>query len=175
MNQRFAKSSLIDPELEANQKGNIKYFLQPYFSFRLYVLFSSNQRKAHFYGNEHDCTYQQLRHGNVPCIRLDKLKGYTDLLNLVERTWKGKLTKAAIYMRQPGEEKFTILCRRWYLGKLEECQDPVLDENSKQILWYSFEKNRLHILTTPPPAIDFKSEVQHALGTSTQHPSTGNP
>jgi hypothetical protein len=96
-------------------------------------------------------------------VLLDKQKGYTDLLRLVEQTWKGKLNTAAIYMREPGQEKFNKLCRRWYLGELEECDDPGTDQLQNQKLYYWFENYRLRLSFDQPAAIDFKEEIAKRL------------
>lgn len=173
MINRTDDSKLMRNETQANLTGDLKYFLLPFFTFRVHVHFKNPKRKCHFYGNEHECTYQQLKRGHVPHIVMDKIKGYTGLIKLIEHTWKNKITSAGIYMRLPGEEKFDRLCRRWYNGDWEEIQDPVIShEEAVTILYYSFEKNKLQIHTTPPEDIDFKTELTNALNKTTGTSST---
>lgn len=153
-----------DKDAKARLTYDIKHFLKPFFTFRLYVKFKANNKKSHFYGNEHQCTYNQLLYGQVPNIEMSRLKGYTDLINLVENTWKHKLTSATIYMRSDGSEKFDTACREYYNGELKDINDPVIDDsNDKRTLYYYFQNYRLFITTEDPAATDFKKEITDAL------------
>ena len=152
-------------EQKDNLTGNLKMLLMPYFSFRLFIKFNDRKgQKRHLYGNEHNCTNHQLQQQKVPFILLDKQKGYTDLINLVEKRWQKKYSAAAIYMRPPGEKTFSILCRRYYDGELEECQDPIITPELNQTLYYHFENHRLQLSTfAAPPLPNFKEEINKAL------------
>jgi hypothetical protein len=152
-------------EAAAHNKGDIKFFLQKYFLFRAYIVFKANNadkryaKKFHAYGNEHSVTYNQLRYNRHDSIILDRMKGYTDLVKLIERYYN-HYTRAQIYMRMPGEEKFNILCRDYNAkSELVECQDPVLpDEHLKKELFYIVHAG-LVIITEDPP--DANNTVHH--------------
>jgi hypothetical protein len=164
MINRTSKEQLIAAATAARQQNDIKHFLKPYFSFRLYVQFKDKTNKRHFYGNEHQCTFNQLKFAQVPHIELSRIKGYTDLINLVEVVWKAKTKTAAIYMRPEGSQSFDILCRRYYLGEIQQLNDPLLDDtNDARLLYYYFQANQLFITETNPANIDFKNEINHAL------------
>ncbi|MFZ4056976.1 MAG: hypothetical protein ACOYKE_02505 [Ferruginibacter sp.] len=148
----------------AAQEGDVKHFLKPYFSFRLYAQFKKDKKKVHFYGNEHQVTYQQLKFAQAKSIILNKEKGYTDLIKLVEVTWKNRLLSAVIYMRESDNAPFNIECRRYYNGEITDCNDPVISaENNFRELFYFFQNGILFITEEKPVEIDFKKEVNNAL------------
>lgn len=170
---------------EARQTGNLKHFLKPYLTFRMAVVFK-NENRTHLYGNEQGInSYKQLICGHVEYIKLSRLKGYTELLKYYERESRD-IVSAAIYMRQKDEGLFTIKCRAWYKGEVQEINDPVIDEgNDERIFYYQVDKNLNIIFSETPfahadgsnqtlhvPAvdeagkdelIDFKKEVSQAL------------
>lgn len=145
----MAQPFLIPGE-RAHFERNIKLLLQPYFEFRLYIVFKTAEGrpgpKRHFYGNEHQCTYTQLLHQKLPFISMDKLKGYNELIKLVEESYKGKYIGAKIYGREPGQEQFSILHRDYLRGELKECHDPVIAAGDQYYnLSYLIEKGRVII------------------------------
>lgn len=142
---------------EAHRTYNLKFFLMDYFLFRCYIVFK-NGKKWHGSGNEHSCTYNQLRYGRYDNIILDREKGYTDLINLIEGKYKGQYTAAKIYSRQPGEKNFNTLCRHYNVkGELEECQDPVIpDEQKILILFYYTHQGRVIVTETDPAGENFR-------------------
>lgn len=159
-----ARKSLIDTtemiNLKAHQTGNIKHFLSPYFLFRAYIVFK-NGKRMHLYGNEHSCTYNQLRYGRYDNIPLSREKGYMELLNLVEKNYKGKYTVAKIYRREPGQKDFNIICRHYDSnGELVECQDPVIPDDQKMlILFYYTHKGQVIVTETDPAGENFKIDL----------------
>lgn len=147
-------------DLKAHQTGNIKHFLTPYFLFRCYIVFK-NGKKVHLYGNEHQCTYNQLRYGRFENIPLNREKGYTDLIDLVEKRYSGKYTVAKIYRREPGTKDFNILCRHYDSnGQLLECQDPLIPEEQKiLILFYYIHSGKVIVTPTDPAGENFKIDL----------------
>lgn len=145
----------------ARMQNDLKHFLLPFLSFRLYVQFKHNKQKRHFYGNEHDCTLSQVQHGHVPFITLSPEKGYQDLLNLIEKKWKDRLMTATIYKREEGEEKFNTICRRYYLGEIQDCNDPLPGEPKK--IFYQFKGHELILQPAEFEKIDFKKEIENHL------------
>jgi|CXWL01.1.fsa_nt_gi hypothetical protein len=146
-------------EATAHNVANIKYFLQPYFLFRAYIVFKANNgdkkyaKKFHAYGNEHSVTYNQLRYGRYDNIKLDRMKGYTDLIKLIERNYHHHYTRAQIYMRLPGEKDFNTLCRDYNeKSELLECQDPVLTPEQEFLTLYYYTHAGLVIVTETDPA-----------------------
>lgn len=139
-------------DLKAHQTGNLKHFISKYFLFRAYIVFK-NGKRMHLYGNEHQCTYNQLRHGRFQNIELDREKGYGELINLVEKRYRAKYTVAKIYQRKPGEKSFNTVCRHYNSnGELEECQDPVIPEPEKTLTLFYYFKNNLLVITPADPA-----------------------
>lgn len=151
--------------LKASIYKRIDLILQPYYQFRLYVKFNNDETKT-LYGREENCTYEQCIHLHTDKINLSRLKGYTELLNYVEKTKKGQYKKAIIYMREPGAEKFNTVCRRYYNGQIEEINDPVLNDDDFLILDYQIINGRV-VIKTPGSAAedlpDFKTEVNKSL------------
>lgn len=143
--------------IKAHSTGDLKHFLKQYFLFRAYIVFK-NGKKFHAYGNEHSCTYNQLRYGRFDNILLNREKGYTDLINMIEKKYSGKYTRAKIYSRQPGQENFNTICRDYNdAGQLEECQDPVLSDDDKFLtLYYYTHKGQVIITETDPAGENFK-------------------
>ncbi|MGN6478319.1 MAG: hypothetical protein ACTHKV_13925 [Flavipsychrobacter sp.] len=134
----------------------------PWFNFRAYVRFiGRDKKKGHFYGNEHQCTYNQCLYGNVEKIVLRKHKGYTDLINFIEQSIRGKYLSAKIYMRSEGSVKFDLLCREYYKGGLTMQQDPLLSPDEATILCYTVRNGRLEISEENPMEIDFKKEMEN--------------
>ena len=158
------KNPHFDPDQKARQTGDLKHFLKPFFTFRLYIVFKKNRKKCHFYGNEHQCTYQQLVHGHVSQIVLSREKGYKDLVELIEKKWKGMYESASIFMREAGDDKFNTLCRRYYLGEVQEIQDPVITpQDDIRKVHYSFEGQIIQLSLAPFELPDFKAEIQNNL------------
>jgi hypothetical protein len=163
---RRQKPASLDSTTRAHLERDIKFLLIPWFSFRAYVQFSGRDRKkGHFYGNEHQVTYNQCLHRKVPAIVLRKEKGYTDLIHFIEHSIKGKFLSAKIYMREPGCQDFNTLCREYYKGGLNSTtlQDPQLAEDEGFNLYYQVKEGRLMILEEDPNAIDFKAEISENL------------
>lgn len=170
---------------KARQTNNIKHFLRPFLSFRMAVTFKTGKR-VHFYGNEQGVvSYNQLLYRRVECIKLSRLKGYTDLINYYEKTCKS-ISAAAIYMREINGEDFSITCRRWYNGEVMEINDPVIDaSNDERLLYYHVDNSNNMVFSETPvsrecaerrvsketpgsgseewTSIDFKKEVREAL------------
>lgn len=153
-----------DPLQQAHMTKNLKMLLMPHFSFRLYIRFN-NKRQTHLYGNEHKCTYNQLLARRFECVQLDRLKGYTDLINLIERSYQGKYQYATIYMRTNGTNEFNEVCRQYNTkGELSFVNDPVIDETNQYLkLFYTIQNGRVEIHTTDPQAIDFKTILNQKL------------
>lgn len=162
-NQKPGLSSDDLRALKAHQTGDVKYLLSKWFCFRAYVLFN-NRKKFHAYGNEHAVTYNQLRYGRIQEIRLQREKGYTDLIHLLEKTWRGKYTSARIYMREPGEKDFNTVCREYNeKAELIDCQDPVTMP-ADITLWYHFLDGNVVISDRDPATLpDFKSIINDKL------------
>jgi hypothetical protein len=161
-NEPDVKQKLL--ELKAQGTNDIKYLLTPYLSFRAYVVFKAvHKSRRHFYGNEHECTYNQLLHQHLPFIVLRKSKGYWDLVNYIEKTLKGKYQSAAIYMRSIPGGKFDVLCRRYFKGALQDHDDPLLSEDEGFKLFYLIQNGRVVISETDPNSIDFKKEINSQI------------
>ena len=143
----------------------IQIILQPFYQFRLYIKFN-NDKIMTLYGHEHDCTYKQCLFAHQPQIILSRPKGYNALVNYVEHTKKGQYKKAIIYMRQPGEEKFNKICRRYFKGAIEEQNDPLFTDTDLLVLDYQVINNRV-VIKTPGSAAeelpDFRKEIDNAL------------
>jgi hypothetical protein len=145
-------------ERKAHNTGNLKHFLTPYFMFRAYIVFKPENgdkkysKKFHPYGNEHSVTYNQLRYGKIDLIVLDRMKGYTDLIKLIERNYHHHYLRAQIYMRLPGQEGFNTLCRDYNeRSELVECQDPTLTpEQEKLTLYYYVHAGMVTVTETDP-------------------------
>lgn len=151
--------------LKAATTNSIQAILLDHFLFKLYIKFN-NGKTMTLYGHEHDCTYSQCINGHVDKIVLNRLKGYTALLNYVEHTKKGQYQKAIIYTRQPGEEKFNTICRRYFKGNIEECIDPVLTGAEEIALDFQIINKR--VIIRPPGDTtdqlpDFKTIVTDSL------------
>lgn len=151
--------------MTALYSNNLKHFLTPYFSFRLHITFKAavkneGQKKRHFYGNEHQCTLNQLRAGHVSCIKMDRLKGLTDLITLVEKTWKGKWVSATIYMRDEINGPFDKIVRKYYQGKIEEEQSPLLENQFFKIFFHGMDADNLPVFKDHPFVPDFKKEIE---------------
>lgn len=152
-----------DPLQEAHMKRNLKFLLMPHFLFRAFVNFKNNKR-THLYGNEHKVTYNQILAGRVPQILLNREKGYTDLITLIETAYVGKYKQATIYMRTPGTNEFDTICRSYDSNGIRDMNDPVLSDEQKQLtLYYTIESGRVFILTEPVPQPDFKNIINQKL------------
>lgn len=163
MINRTEKSRVIGTDQAAALKGDLKHFLKPYFDFRLYVKFFNRSNGLHFYGNEHECTYRQLKHDHVPFVLLNKKKGYEGLINLVEHTWHSKINTGTIYRRDPLTKKFDHVCRRWYNKQWEFINDPLITDIDNIVLAYFFKEGRLQFTQEKIHNIDFKLEIQNSL------------
>lgn len=158
--QQAAREALLNTEemlnIKAHQTGNLKHFLIKYFLFRAYIVFK-NGKRMHLYGNEHQCTYSQLKHSRFENIKMDRHKGYGELIDLIERKYKAQYKVAKIYRRNPGDKSFSSLCRYYNAnGELEECKDPLLtDQENILTLYYYFKNGCLVISETDPSAEDF--------------------
>jgi hypothetical protein len=147
----------IIKQYKAMQTNNLNLILQPWCSFRLYVVFKPPAKtRRHFYGNEHQCTYNQCMNHHVKNILMRKKKGYNDLVNLVEKTYRGKYQTAVIYMREPGKDKFELECRRYYNGGLEKQNDPILSDDEGFTLYFTIKNGLLVIQETNPEDEDFR-------------------
>jgi hypothetical protein len=149
---------------KAKDTNDIKPLLRHWLSFRLYIVFKSPYKTSRWlYGNEHRCTYNQCLHGKVPNIVLRKSKGYTDLIRLVEKEYKGKYQSATIYGRNAPGGPFDEVCRRYYQGTLQDKNDPLLSDDEGLTLYYSLKEGKLVISETEQKEdysnIDFKSEI----------------
>lgn len=137
---------------EAVYRNNIKHFLKPWYSFRLYIVFKKTkkpdgQNRMHFFGNEHNCTLNQLISGFKTKVTMDRYKGLTDLIKLVEKDWKGTWTAATIYMRNEHGGEFETEVRKYYLGKLQDEQTPVLDPPYLDIYYHGKDENGLPVFS----------------------------
>ena len=143
----------------------IQIILQPFYQFRLYIKFN-NGKIMTLYGHEHDCTYKQCLFAHQAQIILSRPKGYYALVNYIENTKKGLYQKAIIYKREPGEERFNTICRRYFKGIIEEQKDPVFTDTDLLVLDYQIVNNRV-VIKTPGSAAaelpDFKEEISKAL------------
>jgi hypothetical protein len=153
--------------LQARFTGRLEFILQQYYQFRMQVIFTDG-KKCTFYGHEQECTYLQCLHGHVPHINLNRLKGYTALLDYIEKTKRGKITKAVIYQREPGSDSFNKLCRRYFKGEQEgDWQDPILTGAENLTLKYQVINDRVVIIppteSTAAPLPDFKAEIEKAF------------
>jgi hypothetical protein len=151
--------------LVALRDNNLKHFLTDFFSFRLYVSFKPPEKsKKHFYGNEYgQVSLNQVMAGYKSEIVLDKYKGLTNLIDLVEKSWKGKWISAAIYMRAAPGLPFDIIVRRYYQGKLEDENTPVLTEPFLTV-YYHGKQEMIPIFKTEPLILpDFKNEIEKSL------------
>lgn len=146
----------------ALQTNNLKHFLLPWLSFRLHISFKPpDKKRRHFYGNEHGVTLNQLRAGHKDNVVLDKYKGYTDLINLVEKTWKGKWQAAAIYMRSEMGGPFDVEVRRYYRGEIENENSPVIHHPLLKLYFHGITDNQPVFRTEPLP--DFSDEISTRL------------
>ena len=139
---------------------NLKFLLLDHYSFRLYIKFKSSEHYGHqrggriFYGNEHNCTYNQCLSKKIEVIKLDKLKGYTDLINLVERgSFKNKFETAKLYGKSPGSVAFDVCHRQYFNGKLKKDSviDPEIDTTEQfTFLYYNVDEFGRVIINTQP-------------------------
>ncbi len=154
--------------LQASQTNDIRILLQPWLSFRLYIVFMQKNNpkeksRRHFYGHEHQCTYNQCVHGMIPNITLRRKKGYEALVEMVEKTYKGKYQSATIYMRSQKGGPFDVLCREYYKGGLQKKNDPLLSDDEGFILYYHSKNGKLEIIEQDPGTIDFAKEINDRL------------
>lgn len=156
-------------ESEAHMYFELKPLILNWLRFKLHIVFKKKDpgtRKSmtkSIYGNEHSVTYKQCLFGKVDHIVLSRLKGYKDLIQYIEKDLKGKYLACKIYYDPEGNGNFSVLCRRYYKGGLEEVNDPVITEEDVKTLFFSVEKNRLVIHETKPEEPDFKALVSEAL------------
>lgn len=159
-------SRKVQPEFyeqKAHLTRELKFLLIDHFLFRAFFQFK-DRKKFTAYGNEHRCTYNQVLAGRVKTIELDREKGYTDLVKLVETSYKGKYQRAAIYMRSEETNDFDITCRLYDSHGLIDIQDPVLTEAQKiKTLYPSIQNNRIIICTEPVQLPDFKTILNQKL------------
>ncbi len=151
MNQPTQSTAYYEAN-KAHLHREIKSLLIPWLTFKLYIKFSDRkrtgepQKKRTFYGNEHQCTYDQCFYKKIDRIILRRHKGYNDLIHLVEHTLKGKYLSAKIYMR--GDDgNFDVLCREYFKGGLAQVNDPVLSEDEIRELYFMVQENRLIIFS----------------------------
>lgn len=162
------ENALMAPEmavLKAHQLRDLAFFLKPYFSFRAYINFGGpNKKRNHFYGHEHQCTYNQLLHGHCENIVLSKAKGFNDLVHFISNL-KERYVSASIYMRTEQGGPFGVLCYEWYKGALTKHYEPVLSDDEVKILYFEIVKGQVIIREKPKEeiAIDFKAEIEAAL------------
>jgi hypothetical protein len=164
---RGDKPASLDSATRAHLERDIKFLLMPWFSFRAYIRFTGRDKKrGHFYGNEHQVTYNQCLFQKVPAIQLRKSKGYNDLIRFIEQDLKGKIVSAKIYRRDAGSADFNVLCREYFKGGLnmETLNDPVLSDDEGHFLYYLVKNGRVEITEEDPSKIDFKKEVDAGMG-----------
>ena len=150
-------------EQKAHLTKEIKFLLLEHFQFRAAISFKNN-KKFTAYGNEYRCTYNQVLAGRVKTIELDREKGYTDLVNLIEVNYKGKYKRAAIYRRSEDSNDFDITCRLYDAESVLEINDPVLTVEQKiKTLYPSIENSRIIIHTEPVELPDFKTILNQKL------------
>jgi hypothetical protein len=169
MNEQ-SKPMALDSITRAHVEREIKILLLPYLQFRLYVRYTGRDKKVgHYYGNEHQVTYNQCLFKRVPHINLYKKKGYNDLVRMIEEQLRGKYISAKLYRKSdPSKEVFDILCREYYKGELNPntINDPILSEDEIRILYYEVFKGRVVIQLTPPENpddINFKQLMNDSL------------
>jgi hypothetical protein len=136
------------------------------FRMKVYYLEGSKHKSGTFYGEEWSCTLEQIIWKRVTEIKLDRFKGYMDLVNMVENGYlTGKYSTALIY-EHDGKD-YNILCRKYNNGVLESTavNDPVFDDtNSALVLTPVFKPipgTKDQVISVIP--IDFKNEVNSAL------------
>lgn len=152
-----------DPFQKAHMTRNIKMLLMEHFVFRAYIRFH-DRKTVHLYGNEHKCTYNQLLAGRFPSIVLDREKGYTDLIGLLEGPYRNRYQYATIYMRTPGTSEFDIICRQYDRNGLKDINDPVLPDDQKKIeLTYTIQNGRVLVASFNEEMPDFKTIIQQKL------------
>lgn len=150
-------------EQKAHLTRELKFLLIDHFLFRAFFQFK-DRKKFTAYGNEHRCTYNQVLAGRVKTIELDREKGYTDLVKLIESGYKGKFNRAALYMRSQDTNDFDITCRLYDASGVIEINDPVLSDAEKiKTLYPSIENNRIIINTQPVELPDFKTILNQKL------------
>jgi len=149
-------STLERLDLRAHQTKDLKYFLKKYFRFRAYVQFS-NGKKVHLYGNEHAVTYNQLLFSKLSDVKLDRFKGFNDLVDLIERKYRGQYRHAKIYMREGDATTFDKLIRQYdNTSELIYEEDPVLDANDDVLtLHYYIHQGKVMIQEENPANEDF--------------------
>lgn len=148
---------------KAHLTRGLKFLLIDHFLFRAFFQFK-DRKKFTAYGNEHRCTYNQVLAGRVKTIELDREKGYTDLIKLIESSYKGKYTRAALYMRSEATNDFDITCRLYDASGVIEINDPVLTPEQKtKTLYPSIENSRIVIHTQPVELPDFKTILNQKL------------
>jgi hypothetical protein len=142
---------------KAHATYDLRMLLIPWLQFKAVVTFKANPSygtsaavKKTFYGDEHSCTYKQCLAGHVDKIVLNRLKGYTALIDMVENiNFKKSYVKVYFYGRSPQTGNFDILHRYYYEGKLSDqrVNDPVLDSiNVEKNLDFKVSGNRLLLL-----------------------------
>lgn len=150
-------------EQKAHLTKEIKFLLLEHFQFRAAISFKNN-KKFTAYGNEHRCTYNQVLAGRVKTIELDREKGYTDLIKLIETSYNGKYKRAAIYMRSQETNDFDITCRMYDADGVQEINDPVFsDDHRIKTLYPTIENHRIIIHTQPVELPDFKTILNQKL------------
>lgn len=165
MSQIIKQNSKLHTEemlaLKAIQTNNLKHFLVAHFTFRAWINFKDSDKRRTFYGNEHNCTLNQLIAGHKDQVVLDKYKGLDDLIKLIEKTWRGKWKSARIFMRENPGEGFDKEIRRYYNGQIEDEQSPVLKREFEVLYFHGISGYQPIFKKDPPP--DFKKELAKNL------------
>jgi len=142
---------------KAHATFDLRMLLIPWLQFKAVVTFKPNPSygtaqpvKKTFYGDEHCCTYKQCINGHVENIMLDRLKGYTALIDMVENiNFRKTYIKVYLYGRHPETNNFDTLHRNYFEGKLntDRVNDPAIDTvNQYKKLDFKVTGNRLVIL-----------------------------
>ncbi len=162
--------SLEQAITKAHISKEIKFILLPLLQFRLYVRYNGRDKKTgHYYGNEHQCTYNQCLYQKIPFIILNKKKGFDDLVWMVENRLKGQYISAKLYMRSDPYKDFDILCREYYKGGIinETVNNPILFEDEVRTIHYTIDRGRVIIvpedIKKETEGIDFKNIVKESL------------
>jgi hypothetical protein len=156
---------------------NMRDLVQPFLRFRCKVYYPefSKHRSGTFYGEEWSCTIDQVVWKKVPLIELDRMKGYMDLVNMIENGYlKNKYTTAMIF--EFDGKDYNIICRKYIGGRLDTSSvaDPVFEKsNSRITLVPRFKKlpgTKDMMISVEPykppvevPDLNFKTEIEDAL------------
>lgn len=136
-----------------------------FFYFRAKITFQ-DKKELNCYGDEHSVSYKQCLAGFAKEIELDATKGYTALLQFIERHGKaGNIRVAKVFGRDNLGDGFNTVHRVFTRGKWGQINDPVIpaDQNTR-ILDFIVNKSHVEITGLREKELpDFKAEVAMAL------------